>query len=156
MNPTTTEQLLLLEQSGELTAPQRRALDAELAANPAARELRDQLRGLATILPRPDAGPAPDAAAKIAARLAQARPKTPAPLFRPAWKPALAAAAALALLLGIQTYRGGNTPVSPESALAQLEAAEDDEWTDPLEEEFAELESLILAISDNPFDYLEL
>jgi anti-sigma factor RsiW len=156
MNPTQTEQLLLLEQSGELTATQRRALDAELAANPAARELRAQLRGLAAVLPPPAAGPAPDAAAQIAARLAQAKANAPAPLFRPAWKPALAAAAVLALLLGIQTYRAGHTPVSPESALVQIETAEDDEWTDPLEEEFAELESLMLAISDNPFDYLEL
>jgi anti-sigma factor RsiW len=156
MNPTQTEQLLLLEQSGEITATQRRALDAELAANPAARELRAQLRGLAAVLPPPAAGPTPDAAANIAARLAQANANTPAPLFRSAWKPALAAAAALALLLGMLTFRAGNTPVSPESALAQIGTAEDDEWTDPLEEEFAELESLILAISDNPFDYLEL
>jgi anti-sigma factor RsiW len=156
MNPTQTEQLLLLEQSGEITATQRRALDAELAANPAARELRAQLRGLAAVLPRPNTGPAPDAAAKITARLAKAKANAPAPLFRSAWKPALAAAAALALLLGMLTFRAGNTPVSPESALAQIGTAEEDEWTDPLEEEFAELESLILAISDNPFDYLEL
>lgn len=147
MNPSQLEQLLLLEQSGELSPKQRRQLDAALAAAPAARQSRDQLRSLANALPVPQ--PAPDAAARIAARLAQA----PKPAFAPAWKSALAAAAALALLLGVRSYHGApSTPAS--SATTEIAAAAEVEWTDPLDAEFTELETLLLAISTT--DVLEI
>ena len=68
MTPAQLEPLLLLEQSGELTDTQRRTLDAALAADPAARRLRDELRGLARALP-PAPDPAPGAAAQIAATM---------------------------------------------------------------------------------------
>ena len=57
MNATPLEQLLLLEQSGELSAQQRLRLDAELAASAEARRLRAELRGLAAAVPPPPAGP---------------------------------------------------------------------------------------------------
>ena len=152
MNPTQLEQLLLLEQSGELSPAQRRLLAAELAASPEARQSRAALRGLADALPAPAAPPAPEAAARIAARLAQA-PK-PSFAFLPAWKPALAAAAALALLLGVYTLRPGPAPVETAAVAA---ATEEEEWTDPLEAEFTELESLLLAIStDDSLEITEL
>jgi anti-sigma factor RsiW len=142
MNPSQLEQLLLLEQSGELSPAQQRQLDAELAASPAARQARAQLRGLANAIPVPAARPAPAAAARIAARLAQA----PKPAFAPAWKSALAAAAALALLLGVRSFQGPrSTPA--DSPATEIAAAEDLEWTDPLDAEFSELESLLLAIA---------
>ena len=142
MNPAQLEQLLLLEQSGELSPKQRRQLDAALAASPAARQARAQLRGLAAAIPVPATRPAPAAAARIAARLAPA----PKPAFAPAWKSALAAAAALALLLGVRSFQGPrSTPA--DSPTTEIAAAEDLEWTDPLEAEFTELESLLLAIS---------
>jgi hypothetical protein len=121
MNPAQLEQLLLLEQSGELSAKQRRVLAAELAASkmPAAPAPDSAPRRRPPARP---AAPAPDAAARIAARLAPPRP--PAANFQPLWKPLLAAAAALALLLGIQAYRGGQPVVSPAPALAHAEAAE--------------------------------
>ncbi|NCD23595.1 MAG: hypothetical protein EOL90_11755 [Spartobacteria bacterium] len=152
MNPKQLEQLLLLEQSGELAPAQRRALAAELAASPDARRFRDQLRALAAAVPPPAAGPAPDAAARIAARLQRNRKSLLA--FRPVWKPALAAAAALALLLGIQTFRPAPAP-APVVAAAVANA--DEEWTDPLDADFTELEELLYAIAaDESFEISEL
>lgn len=154
MNAKALEQLLLLEQSRELSAKQRRRLAAELAASPEARRLRDQLAGLAAAIPPPGAQPSPDAAQRIAARLLQAG--RPAFALLPAWKPALAAAAAFALLLGVRTLRPGLPATATDSA-ALSAAAEEEEWTDPLEVEFTELESLLLAISsDNSLSITEL
>ena len=154
MNPTELERLLLLEQTGELSAPQRRQLDAELAASAEARRLRDGLRHLADAIPDPAFSPAPDAARRIAERLG--RPKPVAGLFRPAWRPALAAAAALALLFGLYALRTPPAPV--QMAAVEIPAgAEEYEWTDPLDAEFAELETLLLAIStDDAADATEL
>ena len=149
MNPQQLEQLLLLEQSGELSPQQRRDLDAELAATPDARRFRDQLRALSAAVPPPAAAPAPDAAARIAARLAP-RPRMVV------WKPLLATAAALALLLGVYTFRPGPASAPVETA-AVAAAAEEEEWTDPLDAEFTELESLLAAIStDDAFEITEL
>ena len=152
MNPHELERLLLLEQSGALSPRQRRDLDAELAANPAARRYRDQLRALASAMPPPAATPAPAAAARIAARL---RPPRPAAwIFRPVWKPALAAAAALALMLGIPICRSGQVSAPVETVAA---TAEDEDWTDPLDADFTELESLLAAMADdNAFEITEL
>ena len=154
MNPHELERLLLLEQSGELSPRQRRTLDAELAANPAARRTRDQLRALAGAVPPPAAAPAPAAAARIAARL---RPPRPAAwIFRPVWKPALAAAAALALFLGVRAFRPAPVAAPIETA-ANATASADEDWTDPLDAEFTELENLLLAIStDDSLDVTEL
>ena len=148
MNPQHLEQLLLLEASGELSPSQRRALDAELAASPEARRFRDQLRALAAIAPAPAAGPAPDAAARIAARLAP-RPRMVV------WKPLLATAAALALLLSVYTLRPD--PASAPIETAAVETAADEEWTDPLDADFTELESLLAAMAtDASFEITEL
>ncbi|NLG35635.1 MAG: hypothetical protein GX548_09810 [Lentisphaerae bacterium] len=158
MNPARLEQLLLREPTGELSNSQRRTLDAELAANPDARRRRAELLGLAKAMPPAPTGPAPGAAEAIAARLAREPAR---PVHRPRWAPALAAAAALALLLGVSLFRGGPAPATKAPALAlahpeeSAETAEDD-WTDPLEDEFTELESLLLAISDDPFEYIDL
>ena len=154
MNPKQLEQLLLLESSGELSPAQRRALDAELAANPAACRFRDQLRALAGAVPPPAAGPAPDAAAHIAARLQRNQSSRPA--FRPVWKPALAAAAALALFVGVRTFRPAPAAAPAETA-AVATAAEEADWTDPLDADFTELESLLAAMStDAAFEITEL
>ena len=155
MNPKQLEQLLLLEFSGELSPAQRRALDAELAANPAARRFRDQLRALAGAVPPPTADPAPDAAARIAARL-QAKSK-PIFIFQPAWKPALAAAAALALFVGVRSFQRPATVPAPAETAAVATAAEEVDWTDPLDAEFTELESLLAAMAtDAAFEITEL
>ena len=152
MNPSQLEQLLLLEQSGELAPKQRRALDAELAASAEARHLRAALRGLANAIPPPPGQPSsPAAAAQIASRLAQPLKRS----FAPAAKSALAAAAALALLLGVRAYLPN--PANPSSPPAQTAAALDDEWTDPYDADFAELESLLASIStDDALDVTDL
>jgi hypothetical protein len=154
MNAKQLEQILLLEQSGELSAKQRRLLDQELAASAETRRLREQLRGLAAAIPSTTAQPAFDAAARINARLRQHSKPTLA--FLPAWKPALAAAAALALLLGVRAYRANRTPAPAESA-AVAAATEEEDWTDPLDTEFTELESLIDTMSaDNSLEITEI
>ena len=123
-----------------------------MAASAGARRLRDQLRGWSAAIPAPAFQPAPDAAQRIAARLRKAgRPAFP---LLPAWKPALAAAAALALLLGVRAYRAAPGTAEPAPAVA---AAADEEWTDPLETDFTELESLITALSaDGSFEITEI
>ena len=143
MNAKQLERLLLLEQSGELSPRQRRDLESALAAAPDARRLRADLRRFAAVLAAPTAQPAPDAAAKIAARLRP--PAKPAFSLTPAWKPALAAAAALALLFGARAFRP--YPVPADSASVSAAAQEEEEWTDPLETEFTELESLLAALA---------
>ena len=154
MNPNQLEQLLLLEQSGELSTGQRRALDAELAASPEARRFRDQLRALSAAAPVPATGPAPNATARIAARL-QAKPQ-PAFAFQPAWKPAIAAAAALALFVGVRAFRPVPVSAPVETAAVEAATAEED-WTDPLDADFTELESLLAAMAtDASFEITEL
>ncbi len=150
MNANELERLLLLEQSGELSPRQRRALDAALGASAEARQLRGQLRALAAAVPPPAAAPAPDTAARIAARL-QPKPK-PAFVFQPAWKSALAAAAVLALLLGVRTFN----PTRVVPAGSATLSAETEEWTDPLESEFAELEAFVSSISEESLEITEL
>lgn len=153
MNPNELERLLLLEQSGELSAPQRRRLAAELDASAGARQLRAGLRGLAAALPEPSFSPAPDAAPRIAERLR--RPEPTARIRPPLLRPVLAAAAALALLAGFFAFR---PPAPVQTAAVESPAdTEEYEWTDPLDAEFAELETLLLAISsDQALDITEL
>lgn len=150
MNPQELERRLLLESSGELSPKQRRQLDAELAASAEARRLRDGLRRLADAIPEPAFAPAPDAVERIAERL-QTAPRTAA-VRRRVWKPALAAAAALALLLGLYAVRP-SAPVQTAAVEAPADA-ETYEWTDPLDAEFTELETLLFAISSD--DALEI
>ena len=148
MNAKPLEQLLLLEQSGELSPKQRRQLDAELAASEMARRLRDQLRGLAAAIPPVAVSPAPDVAARIDAQLHQA--SKPLISLLPAWKSALAAAAALALLLGVRAFRSPAPAIPADPVLAAgANAAEEAVWIDPLDADFNELESLLLAISSD-------
>ena len=155
MNPHELERLLLLESSGELTPRQRRALDAALAAAPEARRFGDQLRARAGAVPPPAADPAPGAAARIAARL-QAKPKS-AFAFQPAWKPALAAAAALALFVGVRSFQRPAAAPAPAATAAVAAAAEEADWSDPLDADFTELESLLAAMTtDAAFEITEL
>lgn len=153
MKTQKIEQLLLLKQSGELSPKQQSQLEAELAVSEEARQLQKELSGLAAAIPPVDAQPAPDAAARIAARLQQPAPS--ATVFRPIWKPALAAAAALAILVGVRTWR---TPDTGSIETAQIELTEEEEaWLSPFEADFIEIESLLAAIdSDDSMELTEL
>ncbi|MGD9781888.1 MAG: anti-sigma factor [Kiritimatiellia bacterium] len=153
MNATQWERLLLLEQSGELSPARRRELDAALAASPEARQRRRELRGLAAVVRSAPVQPAPGSVDRIAARLRT--PRKTAFAFLPAWKPTLAAAAALALVVGVRSYRGGHA--SPEIVpVAASASTQENEWSDPFDDELADLENLLLAISDSPYDIIEL
>ena len=153
MNEKQLERLLLLEQSGELPAARRRELDAALAASPETRQRRRELRGLAAAVRSTPVRPAPGTAERIAARLRE--PERPAFVFLPAWKPALAAVAALALLVGVRSYLGSPAGPAPVPAVASA-GAEENEWSDPFDDELSDLENLILAISDSPYDIIDL
>ncbi len=150
MKTIPLEQLLLLEQSGELSDEQQRQLDTELAASPEARQQRDTLIALAGAIPPVEAEPAPDAAARIVARLQAAPTPSRRSLFHPVWKPALAAAAALALLLGIRATRPTTTPETGVATVI-VEESNDEFWADPFEADFAELDSLIAAVDPDEF-----
>lgn len=155
MKTNMLKRLLLLEQSGELTPKQRRQLDEELQNNEFAPARQAELRTLADAIPPAEIQASPDAAARIAARLAE----NPAParrnLFRPVWKPALATAAALALLFGVRSYlRPDTAPVET----AQFELTDDEEaWVTVYDEDFAELDSLLAeAEAATTYEFTEL
>jgi anti-sigma factor RsiW len=159
MTPAQLEPLLLLEQSGELTDTQRRTLDAALAADPAAAACVTNSADWPGPFPRRPTPPRRRGANRRA--LAQTQTNVRAPLFLPAWKPALAAAAALALLLGVQLFRPGSPSADTDLARSETTATAEntpaDDWTDPLADEFAELENLLTALSgEDPFGFAEL
>jgi hypothetical protein len=97
MNCETFERDVLLAESGELSTRAHRSLDEHLAACERCRLYRAQLRA-ATVAFR-GAGPAADVSDAVVARVLSAAPR-PAPVLRLAWRPALAAAAALVLVGG--------------------------------------------------------
>lgn len=145
MNTKKLERLLLLEQSGELTPRQRRALARADGAEPARRELA----ALRAAVQMPEAEPSPWTVAKIDARLREER--------RPAlvWlrKPALALAACLVLAAGILNFHGKQTSSTSAAVVA---AAEADVWSDQFEGNLVELENLITAMSGDPLDIMEM
>jgi hypothetical protein len=55
---------------------------------------------------------------------------------------------------GILNFHGKQT--SSASAAVVVAAAEVDVWNDPLEEELGRLENLIVAISGDPLDIMEM
>jgi len=144
MNAKKPERLLLLEQSGELSPAQRRALgqagDVE--------STRRELKALCATIQSPDVEPDPWAITRIAARLR----KEPRPVLLWARKPVLALAAIMVLAAGLWIFKGGQPSVSSFA----VATAEVDVWNDPFETELQELEVLILAISEDSFDIMEM
>jgi len=142
MKAKKLERLLLLEQSGELTPRQRRALTGAANAEPARRELNI----LREAMEPSDVEPDPWVAMRIAERLREER----RPVVIRVYKPALALAACLALAVGIWNFRQtSSTPVVVATAEVNV-------WNGQFEEDLAELESLILAISGDPLDIMEM
>jgi hypothetical protein len=68
------------------------------------------------------------------------------------WQPILALAACLTLVVTTFDF----TPESSPASVAAVAVGEVDAWGVQFEEELAELESLILAISDTPLDIAEM
>lgn len=148
MKTKQIEKLLLLEQTGELSLRQHR----KLAACPEAQAKRAELNALRSVLPALDAEPSPWAVANITARL---RNEHRAVLSFPrAWKTAWALAACLMAVAGILNFHGNQE--SSTVVVAVAAASAEDVWNDPLEEDLNRLENLIVAISGDPLDIMEM
>jgi hypothetical protein len=70
------------------------------------------------------------------------------------WKPALALAAGLTIISGVFSFHG--KPTSSAPAVAVIGTTEVDVWSVPFEEDLHRLETLIMAISVNPADLMEI
>jgi hypothetical protein len=152
MKTAKIERWLLLEQSGELSFRHLRQLGRELDNSEKARELRDDLGRLKGSIITPKIEPAPWCTKRIDARLSQEnRPSLN--LYR-VLKPALALAAGLVIVAGILNFHGEQT--SSTSTAVLLAAAEVDVWNDPIGEDMGKLENLMVAISGDPLDIMEM
>lgn len=153
MNAKKLEKWLLLEQSGELSAPKRKKLEQELIQSPDARRLKDELQLLKSSMGETDVEISPWTVKKIHSRLCNQ--PVASLLFSNVWKTSLALAACLAVLIGILNFQG--TQVATESAVAELASVdESDIWDDSLGEDLDELENLIVALSGSSFDIMEM
>ncbi len=144
MKTTKLEKLILLEQSGELSARQRRQLNA----CPEAQTKRDELTVLHAATLLSDVEPDPWAATKIAARLRNER--RPIVTFSKVWKPVFLTAACLTLAVNAFNFK--QTSTEP----AVVAETEMDVWNNQFEEDLVELESLILAMSGDLVDSMEM
>ncbi|HNX53472.1 MAG TPA: hypothetical protein PKI68_06975 [Pontiellaceae bacterium] len=151
MKTKKLEKWLLLEQSGELSPRQLRRLNRELSDSEEARVLRSELRRLKGVLLTPDIEPSPWTVSQIAARLrVENRPDMA--LIR-ILKPVLALAACLALMLGIGNFHGERASSASPGVVA---SAGVDVWDDPIGEDLNNLENLIVAISGDSNDVMEM
>lgn len=146
MNAKKIEKWILLEQTGELSARRRKILDA----CPDAQKMREELDLIFNAVPSVDAEPSPWASVRIGARLKKER--RPVFLSVRVWQPILALAACLTLIVTTLDF----TPDSSPSSVAAVAVGEADVWNVQFEEDLAELEGLILAISDAPLDIMEM
>lgn len=144
MKKKKMEKWLLLEQSGELSTRRQRMLDA----CPEAQEKRDDLNALRAAVAAPDAEPSPWATTKIIARLRGERRSILLPSR--VWRPILALAACLTLV--VSTWDFNQTSSAPGT----VTVSEMDVWSDQFEEDLTELESLILAISGDSLEIMEM
>jgi hypothetical protein len=146
MNAKKLEKWILLEQTGELSPRKQKILNA----CPQAQAKREELNVLRSAISAEDQEPSPWVVSRINARLQQERLS----FFRPVrvWIPGLALAACLMLIFTIIDF----TPESAEVSVVSVEAVVQDEWNVQFEEDLAELESLILAMSDDPLDIIEM
>lgn len=152
MKTAKLEKWLLLEQSGELSPRQLRQLSRELDNSGKARGLRNDLRRLKGSVITPKIEPSPWYITRIAARLSQET--RPSLNFYKVLKPALALAAGLVVVIGIFNFHGEQT--SSTSTAVLLAAAEVDVWNDPIGEDMGKLENLMVAISGDPLDIMEM
>ena len=138
------EKLILLEESGELSVRQRRTLEQ----CPEADDVRKELTAFLNSVPVLEEEPSAWAATKIASRL-RSKPNSLFEFSR-LWKPALALAACLTIFVNSFDFR------QTSSASTVVQTVEVDVWDDQFEEDLAELETLILAISGDPLDIMEM
>jgi hypothetical protein len=151
MKTNKVEKWLLLEQSGELPPRKLCSLRRALAASEDARALRNELDWLKGSVLLPEAEPSPWAVKQISARLRDERRMVFR--FSRVWKPALALAACLAVIAGLFHF---HSEQGSSTSAAVVAVAGVDVWNDPFEEDLNKLETLIVAISDEPLDIMEM
>lgn len=145
MNAKKIEKWILLEQSGELSSRRQKQLDRY----PDVQRMRDELARLQAVLPDQQQDPSPWTVTKIDARL---RGETGSSFnFSKHWKPALSLAAGLALAAGIWNFNTEPSTISVAEAVTEVNA-----WNNEFNEDLVELESLILAMSGDPLDTMEM
>jgi len=149
MKTKKLERWLLLEQSGELSPRNLRALRRELAGSEEVRVLRNELGWMKNTVLTPVLEPSPWSVSKIAARLRGERRTAFVPKV---WKSALALAACLMAVVGIFNFHDKRVSSTPAAVVA---ASGVDVWNDPFEEDLGKLESLIVASSDS-LDIMEM
>ena len=152
MKPEKLVKWILLEQSGELSPRQLRLLGRELAVSEEARSLRSDLGSLKNAVVTPDIEPAPWLVTRIVASLG--RESCLSMNFHKVLRPALALAAGLVIVTGIYNFHGKQT--SSTSTAVVVAATEVDVWNDPLGEDMGRLESLIVALSGDSLDIMEM
>lgn len=150
MKTKTIEKWILLEQTGELSPRRQRILNASAEAG----EKRAELAALRNALPPSDAELPPWSVAKINARLCAERHSSIG--FSNAWKPALALAACLTVIVGTVNHFHGNNESSAPAVVASVATDGVDVWSVPNEDDLTKLENLIVAISDDPPDIMEM
>ena len=145
MNKVKLEKRVLLEQSGELSPRQQRRLNG----CPEAQAVRDELNAFFSTVQEFDTEPSPWAVPRINARLQKERRSILLPIR--VWQPILALAACLTLVVTTLDFMSGTSSESTASITVV-----EDVWNVQFEEDLAELESLILAISGDPLDITEM
>ncbi|MFA6172692.1 MAG: hypothetical protein WC334_09955 [Kiritimatiellales bacterium] len=151
MKTKKLEKWLLLEQSGELSPRQLRLLGRELDISVSARRLREELRILCGSVKKTDVEPSPWVVARIAVRLRDEGRSVIG--FSKILKPAFAVAASLMVVAGVLNFHGEQTCSTSTAVVA---AAGVDVWDDPFEQDLSKLENLIVSISGNPIDIMEM
>lgn len=152
MKTAKLEKWILLEQSGELSSSRLRRLNRILASSREARELKNTLSLLKDSVVTPDIELPLWTVRRITARLYRepARDFSSLRLF----KPVAVLAAALVLAAGIFNFHGEQNSSASSTVLAEVAGV--DVWNDPLEEDLGRLENLIVAISGDPLDIMEM
>lgn len=145
MKAKTLEKLLLLEQTGELSKRQKLRLDAL----PDVQAKRDELKALCAAVSVGTEEPSPWTVSKIDTRLREERRS----ILLPArvWKPILALAACLTLVVSTRDFKSAPSVDSISVVISETEA-----WSVQFNEDLGELENLILAISDSSQDISEM
>ena len=146
MTRKQVERWILLEQSGELSARQKRKLDR----CPEAEDVRAELSIVSEAIQHSDIHPSPWATQQILSRL-----RADTSVFRPlpirVWTPVIALAAGLMLVVAIVDFKP-----DPPSRSASVLIADVELWDSQFESDLVELEDLIVAISGSPLDIIEM
>ena len=152
MKITKIQKWLLLEQSGELTVKQQKKLARALSASADARQMRDALNALRGAASPVDPELSPWTVSTICARL-----RTENRSARGAMKVLRPALLVAACLIGITVaFNFHEKDFRSTSTAVVATVAEVYVWNVPNEEDLVELENLMVAISSDPLEFMEM